>query len=238
MSSSHRMPEDRPERRGMAFVLAGAAVGVIACGGVAAVVLNRVNSPDPDRNLTLDTTVQSTPLLTRTDRQVVPDACGLLPDALTRDLVPQADRTQADAFTATDAHNQCVWSRFGDQRRRQLTVELRAVSAAAGRSAAEVARATLNSERTADESGKGLPPGQKVSIRRTIKKIGDSGYVTYSVQATQRFGEAVVNVLSGNVLITVHYAGGDSAKTPLSAKKAIDGANRAAEITVNALATR
>ncbi|MBC6458577.1 hypothetical protein [Actinomadura sp. HBU206391] len=239
MSGSHRIPEGRPERRGMAFVLAGAAVGVIACGGVAAFVLNQVASPDEGKGLTSsDLTVESSPVPTRTDREAVPDACVLLPESLTRELVPEADRTQTDTFAATDAHNQCVWSRFGDQRLRQLTVELRAVPGAADRSSADVAHDTLDSEREADESGEGLPPGQKVSIKRGVDTIGDEGYLTYSVQSTQRRGEAVVNVRAGNVLITVHYAGGDSAKTPLSSKKAIDGATQAAEITVNALATR
>ncbi|GAA2117666.1 hypothetical protein GCM10009780_76930 [Actinomadura alba] len=233
------MPDGRPERRGMAFVLAGATVGVIVCAGLAAFVLNRVTSRDPENGLaSRDMTVQSSSVPAGADRQAVPDACELLPDDLTRDLVPEADRTQTDTFAATDAHNQCVWSRFGDQRRRQLTVELRAVAAAGDQPASEVASAMLAAERAADEAGKGLPSGQKVSVKRGVDKIGDGGYLTYSVQATQRRGEAVVNVRSGNVLITVHYAGGDSAKRPLPADRAIDGALRAAEDTVNALATR
>jgi hypothetical protein len=180
-------------------------------------------------------TARNSPVPVQAERQVVPDACDLVSDRVTRSLVPQADRTQSDAFTVTDSHNQCVWSRFGDQERRQLTVELRAVARTGTGSAADAAQRTLESEREADETGRGLPAGQKVTVKRDVEDAGDSGYLTYSLHGAQRFGEAIVNVRSANVLVTVHYAGGNGAEAPLPSAKAIDGALEAARDALTAL---
>jgi hypothetical protein len=182
--------------------------------------------------------VENSPVPVTAERQVVPDACELVSDRVTRALVPEADRTQSDAFTVTDSHNQCVWSRFGEQERRQLTVELRAVPRAGGGSAADAAQTTLESERKADETGRGLPADQKVTVRRSVEDVGESGYLTYSLHGLQRLGEAIVNLRSANVLVTVHYAGGNGAEAPLPSGKAIDGAIEAARATLTALAYR
>jgi hypothetical protein len=239
MSGSHRMAGDRPERRWPVIAMAGAAVGAVVCGTAVVVVLSRGAAPGPETGLTSrGMSAESSPMPVRTERQTVPDACGLVTDQIARELVPDADRTQADTFAATDAHNQCVWSKFGDTQRRQLTVELRAIRATGNRSADDAASATLRSEKTADEAGKGLPEGQRVSVKRTVDDVGEEGYLTYSVQSAQRFGEAIVNVRAVNVLITVHYGGGDGSTVPLSSKEAIDGALRAAKETISALGDR
>ena len=214
--------------------MVGAVVGVVVCGGAAAVIVGKSRSGGSgDGVISHGMSVESSAVPTRTERPVVPDACLLLNDAVAGNLVPQADRNQADTFTATDAHNQCVWSRFGDRQRRQLTVELRAVAAANGRSATDVASDTLARERRADESGQGLAPGQRLTAKRTVRDVGDAAYATYSEGLGR--GEAIVNVRTVNILVTVHYAGGDGAATPLSPARAINGAIKAAKETVGAL---
>lgn len=214
--------------------MVGAAVGVVVCGGAAAAVVAKSRSGGSGDGLTSHgMSVKSSAVPTRTERPVVPDACLLLNDAVAGDLVPQADRNQTDTFTATDAHNECVWSRFGDRQRRQLTVELRAVAGSNGRSATDVANDTLATERKADESGEGLAPGQRLTAKRTVRGVGDAAYATYS-QSRGR-GEAIVNARTVNILITVHYSGGDGAVTPLSSAQAVNGAIRAAKETVSAL---
>ncbi|HEV7935525.1 MAG TPA: hypothetical protein VGP70_24815 [Actinomadura sp.] len=238
MSGSHRISRraSRGERRGAVPVLTGVAAGALLCGAAAVFVLTRSASGAEPGLTSQGMSAKNSTVPAPTERQAVPDACDLVSDRVARALVPEADRTQSDAFTVTDSHNQCVWSRFGDQERRQLTVELRAVPRAGTGSAADAAQRTLDGEREADDAGRGLPAGRKVTVKRSVKDVGESGYLTYSLHGLQRFGEAIVNVRSANVLVTVHYAGGNDAEAPLPSGKAIDGAVEATRDALTVLA--
>ena len=66
---------------------------------------------------------------------------------------------------------------------------------------------------------------------RGVSGVGEQAYVVYTVDTHDRIGEAVANARLANVLVTVHYSGGDDRDTkgrPLSASNATNGALSAA----------
>jgi hypothetical protein len=195
-------------------VLAGGLAAAVIIITVAAVVLSRDRSGGddgllPDGAERSAAAVQNSPMSLPAERGTVPDACTVVRAALASSLVPNADRTNMRSPDTTDTHTDCAWSAVGGARSRQLTVELRALHAAGGRSATVVARQTFQGEQRADQSGKGLPPTQRVVSRKVIVDLGDEAYVMYSTDKAQGLGEAIVNVRIVNVLVTVRYAGGD-----------------------------
>ncbi|HEU5158895.1 MAG TPA: hypothetical protein VFU43_18005 [Streptosporangiaceae bacterium] len=202
----------RDGRGVLPVVLAGGLAAAVIVITVAAVVLSRNRSGDdslvPDAS-ERTAAVQNSPMSLPAERGTVPDACTVVRAALANTLVPRADRTNMRSPDTTDTHTDCAWSAIGGARSRQLTVELRAVQPAGGRSATTVAKQTFQGERRADESGKGLLSTQRVVARKVIVDLGDEAYVTYNIDSSQGLGEAIVNVRVVNVLVTVRYAGGD-----------------------------
>ncbi|HEX6472575.1 MAG TPA: hypothetical protein VF069_26020 [Streptosporangiaceae bacterium] len=195
-------------------VLAGALAAAVIAITVAVFVVSHNRSGDgggvlPGEAGSTAATVQNSPMSLPQESGTVPDACTVVRAGLANSLVPDADRTNLRSPDTTDTHTDCAWSQYGATRSRQLSVELRAVQPAAGRSATAVARQTFQDEWRADGSGKGLPPTQHVVYRRVLVDLGDEAYVTFSSDRAQGLGEAIVNVRIVNVLITVHYVGGD-----------------------------
>ncbi|MFD0538003.1 hypothetical protein ACFQY7_33970 [Actinomadura luteofluorescens] len=127
-----------------------------------------------------------------------------------------------------------MWGAYAGEKRRQLTIELRAIAAGAAASPTEAARKTFATERTADESGKALLAGQKLTDKIRLTGVGDEGYIVYSVDDNQGSGEAVGNVRVANVLVTVHYSGSDKGD-PLSSDAATGGATDVTKAVVTAL---
>jgi hypothetical protein len=224
-------------------VLAGGLAAAVIIITVAAVVVSRhrsTNSLLPDGAEGSAAAVQNSPMSLPAERDTVPDACTVVRAALANSLVPQADRTNLRSPDTTDTHTDCAWSAVGGLRSRQLTVELRALQPAGGRSATVVARQTFQSEQRADEAGKGLLPTQHVVSRNVIVDLGDEAYVTYSSDKVQGVGEAIVNVRIVNVLVTVRYAGGDVTRIgkgrPLTQVRTMNSATTVARQAVTALA--
>ncbi|WP_433329273.1 hypothetical protein [Spirillospora sp. CA-294931] len=237
-SGSHRAARDRGTRRGPAFVVGAVAIGAAVCVLAAFAILTGLGmGDDPEgegRVVGHDAPATDNTPLAKSDRTIVPDACELLSRQVADKLAPGADRTQADNYQSSDRQNQCVWGAYTGDRKRQLTVELRAVAAAAGQSAAGTASRTFQTERAADESGKALVSGQELTEKTRLSGVGEEGYAVYSLDEGQSSGEAVANVRVTNVLVTVHYSGGDK-DTPLAATAAMDGAVEAAKSVIEAL---
>jgi hypothetical protein len=226
------------------FVLASGLAAAVIIITVAAVVVSRDRSNDgdllPDGAERSAAAVQNSPMSLPAESSAVPDACTVVRAALANSLVPNADRTNMRSPDTTDTHTDCAWSAVGGPRSRQLTVELRALRAAAGRSATVVAKQTFQGEQRADQNGKGLPPSQRVVSRKVIVDLGDEAYVTYSTDNVQGLGEAIVNVRIVNVLVTVRYAGGDVTRAgkgkPLPRVGTMNSATTVARQAVTALA--
>jgi hypothetical protein len=171
------------------------------------------------------------------ERDVVPSACDSLSSGLADKLAPGADRSETVA-TQTDQHSECAWSLFGSDRSRQLNVELRAINAADGSSATEAATSTFNDEWHTDRAGSDLSDGAKVHDSRGVTGVGEQAYVVYTVDDGDAIGTAVANARLANVLITVHYSGGDHLEThgkPLASGAAGDGALQAARDIISKL---
>jgi hypothetical protein len=223
-------------------LLAGVLAAAVIITTVAVVVLSRGSgdsSTAPDA-AGPSAAVQNSPMAVLGERDVVPDACTVIRAKLARTLVPNADRTNMRSPDTTDQHTECAWARYASNGSRQLSVELRALQPAnAASSATAAARQEFRAEWRADSAGKGLSPTQRVVSRRVIVDLGDEAYVTYSIDKVQTLGEAIVNVRVVNVLVTIHYAGGeirgDDGGAPLSKGLAMEGATAAARQAVSAL---
>jgi hypothetical protein len=167
--------------------------------------------------------VPNAPQSVQAERATVPDACTVVGARLASELVPNADKTNMRSPDTSDRHTECAWTGYAETRSRQLGVELRAIQAAGGLSATTAAEQSLAAERQADSAGKGLLPTQRVVARRTVTGLGDEAYAIYASDKSQALGEAILNVRLGNVLVTVHYVGGDR-RTPLQDKRVTAGA--------------
>ncbi|MFC7730380.1 hypothetical protein [Actinomadura keratinilytica] len=234
-SGSHRrVGRDRRPGRRLAALLAGVTTGVGVCVLAAFVIFSGLGvgrDGGGSGEVIGSGAAETTPA--RGERTQVPDACGVLNSEITDRLVPGAQSNPADNYQASDQQSQCVWGAYNGKRKRQLTVELRAITAGQG-GPVEAARRTFADERGADESGKALLVGQELAEKRDIEGVGDEGYVVYSVDEGQGSGEAVANVRMGNVLVTVHYSGGDGGDA-LGSSAAMDGAEEAVKGAADAL---
>ena len=237
-TGSHRIVRERGSGgRRLALLLAGVAAGVGACVLAAFAILSGVGAGERrDAGQVVGSGSTETTPSARGERTAVPDACELLDPRIADKLAPNADRTQAANYQSSDRQNQCVWGAYTGHRKRQLTIELRAVDGAQGRTPTDTAVDTFRAERKADESGKALLAGQKLTEKKPLEDLGNDGYLVYSVDEGQGSGEAVANVRSANVLITVHYSGGNDGK-PLGAKDAMNGATEAVRSVLEALST-
>ncbi|GGQ18858.1 hypothetical protein BKA00_004743 [Actinomadura coerulea] len=236
-TGSHRARERRTGRR-WAVVLGGVAAGVAVCGFAAFAVLAGVGaSGDKSTGQIVGSGATDNSSAARGERTAVPDSCTIVGDDLISRLAPDSERTDADNYQGGDQQNQCVWGAYAGEKRRQLTIELRAIAAGGAASPTDAARRTFAAERTADESGKALLAGQELTDKLRLTGVGDEGYIVYSVDDNQGSGEAVGNVRVANVLVTVHYSGSDKGD-PLSSDAATDGATEVTKAVVTALSRR
>jgi hypothetical protein len=169
------------------------------------------------------------------ERDAVPGACDTLSASLAKQLAPGADRSETVA-TQSDQHSECAWSLFAANRSRQLNVELRAIGADGGTSATDGAIRTFNDEWHTDRLGKDLADGAKVHDSRGVTGVGEQAYIVYTVDGA--IGAAVANTRLANILVTVHYSGGDHLEThgkPMSSGSAGDGALQAARDIISKL---
>jgi hypothetical protein len=172
------------------------------------------------------------------ERDSVPDACQTLTAGVADKLAPGADRTAMSHAAQSDQHTECAWSLYGSVRSRQLTVELRAIAAEGSTPATDVATRTFQGEWQSDRDGKNLADTAKVKDNRGVTGVGEQAYVVYTVDANDEIGEAVANARLANVLVTVHYSGGDdrdAAGRPLPSGDATDGALSAARDVISKL---
>ncbi|MEU5883659.1 hypothetical protein [Spirillospora sp. NPDC047279] len=236
-SGSHRRIEnDKPPGRRWAFVLAGVVAGAACCVLAAFAIMSGVGVGEGEQSggAVANSGASDSSPVSKGERSLVPDSCQLVSNELAGRLAPNADRTQADNYRNSDRQNQCVWGAYTGDRKRQLTVELRAIEASGDKSPTDAARASFDGERKADESGKALLAGQELTDKRALSGVGDDGYVVYSVDKGQGSGEAIANVRLGNVLVTIHYSGGNDG-SPLGGDPAMNGAVDAAKAVVNGL---
>ena len=234
--SGHRHAA-RPARRHGSLVAAGSVAVLVAAviGGVA--WISGIGRGDHHSLRARNADAESSPMnsLRGSERDTVPGACDTLSASLATKLAPGADRSETVA-TQSDQHSECAWSLFGADRSRQLNVELRAVSGSGGTSATDTAIRTFNDEWHSDRLGKDLADGAKVHDSRGVTGVGEQAYVVYMVDGA--IGTAVANARLANVLITVHYSGGDHLEThgrPLTSGTAGDGALQAARDIISKL---
>ncbi|WP_067486767.1 hypothetical protein [Actinomadura hibisca] len=236
-SGSHRRVErERRAGRKLGLIFAGIATGAGVCVLAAVAILSNVGvGGDRDAGQVVGSGATETTAPAKSERSVVPDACELVGADLAEKLAPKADRTQADTYQSNERQNQCVWGTYIGDRKRQLTLELRAIAGAAEQSPTDAARRTFGSERRDDESGKALLAGQELTDKAKPADLGEESYVVYSVDKGQGSGEAIANARVANVLVTVHYSGSNKGD-PLSADDAMDGSVEAARAAVEELA--
>ncbi|QXJ23735.1 hypothetical protein AGRA3207_004930 [Actinomadura graeca] len=233
-TGTHRVVREPHTGRRVAITLAGVGVGAVACVLAAVAILGGSDGHgNASGQVVGSSAAESTPM-DRTERSLVPDTCTTVGDDLAARLAPGATRNQADNYQGNDRQNQCVWGAYTGDRKRQLTVELRAIPGNGDRTATDAAGAAFASERKDDESGKALLAGQELTEKRGLDDVGDEGYAVYSVDGAQGSGEAIANVRAANVLVTVHYSGSDKGD-PLAAKTAINGAVQAAKAVLQNL---
>lgn len=236
--SGHRRAARRARRRRGRLVAAGFAAVLVAlvCGAVTwASGVGRGGPPAETQSAVVDNSPMST--LHGSERDAVPSACDTLSASVAGRLAPGADRS-APVANQSDQDSECDWGLYGADRRRQLSVELRVISAGGGTSATAAATRTFTGEWNSDRAGKNLANGTKVRDSRGVSGVGEQAYTVYSVDGGARIGAAVANVRLANVLITVHYSGGDDLQAggvPLSSRTASDGALLAARDIVSKL---
>lgn len=234
-TGSHRVARERGGGRRWGVILGGIVAGIGVCVLAVVVILGGVGaSGDKDGGDIVGSGAAESSPTAKGERALVPDSCTIVAQALVDRLAPGSERTQADNYQSNERQNQCVWGAYAGDTKRQLTVELRAIAGSATETPTDTATTTFTSERAADESGKALLPGQKLTDKIRLKGVGDDGYIVYSVDAKQGAGEAIGNVRLVNVLITIHYSGSNEGD-PLSSKAATDGTTEVAKAVVEAL---
>jgi hypothetical protein len=218
----------------MAMVLCGAVVGVAACAMAIVLIMNRTTGTKAAASKAAQPSAQTS--AANGERTVVPDSCSMIANADAAKLVPNFTQTPSTA-SDTDTYSQCAWTDFAAGSGRQLTVEVRALVSAGGKSGVELAKQTFQSEASGDASGKnGLDATQTVVAHEPLSGLGNEAYVTYSTDSSQAFGDGGVNIRLGNTLLSVHFGGSDGG--PLSQQKATAGVTDAARKALKALETR
>ncbi|MFA1543913.1 hypothetical protein [Actinomadura monticuli] len=234
-TGSHRVARDDRGGRRWAAILGGVVAAAAVCVLAVVVILSGVGSGgDKEGGQVVGSGAADSSPTAKGERSLVPDSCTIVGQDLIDRLAPGSERTQADNYQSSERQNQCVWGAYAGDTKRQLTVELRAIEGSAEQTPTDAATKTFTAERTADESGKALLPGQKLTDKFRLEGVGDDGYIVYSVDKGQGAGEAVGNVRLANVLITIHYSGSNDGD-PLSSKSATDGAGEVAKTVIQAL---
>lgn len=226
----------RPVRRRGRLVVAGCAAALIVLVGGAVAWASGIGRHGADAHAAA---AVNSPMNTPrgSERDAVPIACDSLSASIADKLAPGADRSAA-VVDQSDRHSECDWGLYGADRSRQLSVELRAVPGGAGTSATAAAIRTFTAEWRSDQAGDDLADGTKVRDSRGVSGVGEQAYAVYCVDTADGIGAAVANVRLANVLVTVHYSGGDdrqSGGVPLSSHAATDGALLAARDIVTKL---
>ncbi|MFC5180366.1 hypothetical protein [Actinomadura harenae] len=232
-SGTHRIVKERRRGRRLMAVLLGVAAGAGACALAAFVIISGLGGHDRGSAGQVVGSTARTPAA-KAEKTAVPDACTLLDSKIADRLAPRAERGPADNYASNDRQNQCVWGVYSGKDQRQLSVEMRAIAGTQAQSPTDAARAAFVSERTADESGKALLGGQRITDKTRVTGLGDEAYVVYSVDEDQGSGAAVANVRLANVLVTVHYSGSDGSDA-LATGDALTGVRDAARSVVEAL---
>lgn len=238
--TGHRRAARPVRRRGRVWAAAGALAGVVAVCVIAAVLAFRAGRGEVASPPATAAGVQNSPMSSQngSERDAVPDACDTLSPGIAASLAPGADRTEMSQAAQSDQHSECAWSHYGVTSSRQLTAELRAIGAQGGTSATGVAVQTFADEWQADRSGRDLADTAGVRDSRGISGVGEQAYVVYTVDTQDQIGEAVANARLANVLVTVHYSGGDNRDTagkPLPDADAANGALSAARDIISKL---
>ncbi|MFL6051608.1 MAG: hypothetical protein ACJ72W_01640 [Actinoallomurus sp.] len=236
MGGRRRAPRPAGRSRRV-WAAAGALTLVVAVCAVAAVAFLGTGRARP-KDAKDRTGLQSSPMNAPngSERDVVPDACMALSQKVADQLTPGAERTEMSQATQSDQHSECAWSIYGNSRR-QLTVELRALTAAGGESATSVATTTFGQEWESDRAGKDLADTVRVRDSRGVSGVGEQAYVVYTVD-NDEIGDAVANARLANVLVTVHFSGGDDTgggSKPISSSDAGNGALSAARDVISKL---
>ncbi len=231
--SGHRRAARPVRRRGRVWAAGGALAVVAAICVIATALAFRAGRSDSETPSAAAAGVQNSPMNSGEgpERDAVPDACTTLSPAIAASLAPGADRTEMSQAAQSDTHSECAWSDYGVTSSRQLTVELRAIAAQGATSATGVAVQTFADEWQADRRGRDLADTASVRDSRGVSGVGEQAYVVYTVDTHDQIGEAVANARLANVLVTVHYSGGDDRDTkgrPLSSSAATNGALSAA----------
>ncbi|MBE1531482.1 hypothetical protein [Actinomadura algeriensis] len=223
-TGSHRIVREEREGRRWGIVLAGAVVGIAACVLAVFVVMSGTGTDGGSGTGQIVGSGASESASAGTAEFAgVPDACTIVGSDLVEKLAPNSERNVGDTYQGNDRQTQCVWGIYTGDKKRQLTIELRAIEAAGGQTATATAQRTFESERKVDEAGDQLLEGQELADKRRLEGVGDEGYVVYTVDDPHGTGEAIANVRFVNVLVTIHYAGSEG-KDPLSYDAAGDGA--------------
>lgn len=223
-TGSHRVVRERGSGRRLGITLAGVGAGIVVCVlAVFAIMQGSGVGDGGDSGSVVGSGATDNVPSASGERAGVPDACTVVQDELANRLVPSGERNPGDNYQSSDRQTQCVWGAYAGSTKRQLTVEIRAIAGNGDSTPTDAARTMFAGEQKADESGKALLPGQKLAQKTRLTDVGDEGYVVYSVDDRQDSAEAVANIRTANVLVTIHYSGGDK-KTPLSAGTAVNGA--------------
>ncbi|MCO5994749.1 hypothetical protein [Actinoallomurus rhizosphaericola] len=232
MSGRRRAPRPAGRRRRV-WAVAGVLTVVVAVCAVAALAFLR---PGKARTTADRATTGPMSAPDGSERDVVPDACTALSQKVADQLTPGAERTEMDQATDADRHSECAWSIYGNDRR-QLTVELRALTGDGTTGATGVATRTFGDEWDSDRAGKDLADTVKVRDSRGVSGVGEQAYVVYTVD-NDDIGDAVANARLANVLVTVHFSGGDDKDgdmKPISSSDATNGALSAARDVISKL---
>jgi hypothetical protein len=221
----------------MAILLGGALTCVLAVCAIAGLFILKNASANQPRDREVSAASQQTsgdvqvgspsPQVSLVD--VVVDACdaGV---AVAAKLVPGGDQISNDA-ASTDNDSSCQWGKYEQAKPRALTISIRSIQ---GANPVELAKTQYNQEWTADKAGKSLSPGQQLRSKDSIPNLGEQAYALYFTQSD--LAEGIVNVQISNVIITVHYGGGQGrGKAIMSRDEAVGGAVEAAKATIAAL---
>ncbi|MCP9969835.1 hypothetical protein LUX57_35450 [Actinomadura madurae] len=226
---------DRRAGRRWAVIVGGAIAGIGACVLAAFVILSGVGaSGEKGSGQVVGSGASESSPTAKGERAAVPDSCTIVGDDLINKLAPDSERNVADNYQGDDQQNQCVWGAYAGDRKRQLTIELRAIARRCrpdpdGRGPQDVHhRADRRRVR------QGAAGRQELKDKIRLEGVGDEGYIVYSVDDKQGSGEAVGNVRLGNVLVTIHYSGSNKGD-PLASRDATGGATEVAKAVVTAL---
>jgi hypothetical protein len=220
----------------MAILLGGALTCVLAVCAIAGLFILKNASANQPRDRQVAPAAQQSPSDAKVGApspqvslvDVVVDACdaGV---AVAAKLVPGGEQNSNEAGSS-DNESSCQWGKYEQAKPRALTITIRSIQ---GADPVALAKAQYNQEWAADRIGKGLSAGQTLREKDTVPNLGEQAYALYFTQSD--LAESIVNVQISNVLITVHYGGGDGGGRVMPREEAVGGAVEAVESTIKAL---